>query len=149
MGAERWDEQVGSVAEEASRLLEALRLGTEGPVRPGADRSTPGPADGPGPEDEAGATGCSDPFCQWCPLCRTVSVVRGLSPETLTRLADLAGAAAGVLADLAAARRAAGPAPGGAGPAEGDTPARAPRARADQPIPVRDAGPRPEEADRG
>ena len=33
-----------------------------------------------------------------CPLCRTAEVVRSLSPETITRLADLATLAATVLA---------------------------------------------------
>jgi hypothetical protein len=39
--------------------------------------------------------------CTWCPVCRSVGVLRTVSPETLGRLADLAGAAATVLADLA------------------------------------------------
>ena len=39
--------------------------------------------------------------CTWCPVCRSVSALRGVSPETLSRLADLATAAATVLADLA------------------------------------------------
>ena len=39
--------------------------------------------------------------CTWCPVCRSVTLLRGVSPETLARLADLATAAATVLADLA------------------------------------------------
>lgn len=39
--------------------------------------------------------------CTWCPVCRSVTLLRGVSPETLGRLADLATAAATVLADMA------------------------------------------------
>lgn len=39
--------------------------------------------------------------CTWCPVCRSVTLLKGVNPETLGRLADLATAAATVLADLA------------------------------------------------
>lgn len=39
--------------------------------------------------------------CTWCPVCRSVTLLKGVSPETLGRLADLATAAATVLADMA------------------------------------------------
>ena len=130
MAAERWDEQVGSVADEAARLLESLRrsaaeaqaaagtsagtdggqaTGSTGADAPTAARASGSAGDptgrhpaglGSGPEGGA----AHDPFCTWCPLCRGAAVVRSLSPETLTRLADLAGVAASVLADLASAR---------------------------------------------
>ena len=163
MAAERWDEQVGSVADEAGRLLESLRrsaaeaqaaagptegtdggpatreAGAEGPAGGTADAADPGSGSGPGP---AGGTE-HDPFCTWCPLCRGAAVVRSLSPETLTRLADLAGVAASVLADLASARS--------TQTAEGaDAPAatRRPAPTASRPIPVRDAD-EPQEETRG
>jgi hypothetical protein len=140
---DRWDEQLGSVAEEAQRLLESLR-------RAGG---------GPGPEDDEGAPSapraaedrsaeeawvCTDPFCRSCPLCRTVAVVRGLSPETLRRLADLATVAAGVLVDLAGDRAGRPPDPpdGGAAQPAPERPAeRGPgsSAAAAQPITVRPA----------
>ena len=129
MGAERWDEQVGSVADEAGRLLESLRrsaaeAAAHAPPRastarmPRGRRSrgrltgcrAPSGADagcrcrrGP-PSPDAAA---HDPFCTWCPLCRGAAVVRSLSPETLARLADLASLAATVLTDLARSRPAA------------------------------------------
>ncbi|WP_392542329.1 hypothetical protein [Oryzobacter telluris] len=152
MGAERWDEQVGSVADEAARLLESLRR-TAAEAAAGADDgagSAPPPAadpadPGPGAASSE-APGCSDPFCQWCPLCRTSAVVRSLSPETLSRLADLAGVAAAVLADLASARtREAPAASSGATATEDDRADRPGRAR---PIPVRDADD-PQEDPRG
>ncbi len=110
MDADQWDEQVGSVADEAARLLESLRRAAreavppEGAAPAGAEREPHGRAQPD--EASAGATpGVEhDPFCQWCPLCRSAAVVRSLSPETLARLADLAAVAASVLADLAAGR---------------------------------------------
>ena len=161
MGAERWDEQVGSVADEAGRLLESLRRaaaeaaeqsadapgGTS--TRPAADgtEDTARPASGPGADDHGthdhgthdhdpltGGAAPHDPVCQWCPICRGAAVVRSLSPEPLRRLADLAAVAASVLADLATARAAAGPPDA---PAE-DTPRR-PAPATSRPIPVRDA----------
>jgi hypothetical protein len=144
-----WDEQVGSVAEEAQRLLESLRRagggdepgaaeGDERPDAAGDDEPRPAPA------DEEPWT-CTDPFCRSCPLCRTVAVVRGLSPETLRRLADLATVAAGVLSELAGerARRSteAAQEPGD----DGGPPSRS-RPAPVRPIPVRDAD---EDAPRG
>jgi len=153
VGAERWDEQVGSVADEATRLLESLRRsaadaapsppeGEDGPdsarPAPAAGSSRAGVPDGgmPGAGPAAGTDDDSrgaahDPFCDWCPLCRGAAVVRSLSPETLARLADLASFAATVLTDLAVSRSA-GP-PGSASstppdPGGGPTPA-APSAR--------------------
>ncbi len=157
MGAERWDEQVGSVADEAARLLESLRRAAADAAPDGSgasdasdesDESDPTgatrepSADDPGPQGGPGdGPGCSDPFCQWCPLCRTSAVVRSLSPQTLSRLADLAGVAAALLADLANARTGTEPADAPTAPED----ARAGRAR---PIPVRDADD-PQEDPRG
>ena len=170
MGAERWDEQVGSVADEAGRLLESLRRSAaEAAAHPPGDddpheTTTPdaGVPAGGSPAAAAGPdAGAHDPFCQWCPLCRGAAVVRSLSPETLTRLADLASLAATVLADLASRPGAQPPAAPGpdaepAGTASGGTPApRTPAARPrrttpapSRPIPVSDADD-PQEAPRG
>ena len=144
MGAERWDEQVGSVADEAGRLLESLRRsaaeaaerapqGEDGPdaAAPGSASGSPGSASAgmPGTGAAAGPDGAThDPFCTWCPLCRGAAVIRSLSPETLARLADLASLAATVLTDLAASRPTGPPAstddPDAAAPARGDEPSR-------------------------
>lgn len=167
MGADRWDEQVGSVADEVARLLESLRRSVEDPApaaggapadagsgaaAPVTDGPTGAPT-GDRPPGGAGATSQThggqadaqthDPFCAWCPLCRSAAVLRTLSPETLTRLADLAGVAATVLADLASTRA--------AGTTEGTSAAgdpRRPRAPESRPIPVHDADD-PQEAPRG
>lgn len=146
MGADRWDEQVGSVADEAAKLLESLRRTAEsagepaerGPGAPhaGDPTASDGGAEGAGEDGRpAPETGTHDPFCTWCPLCRTAEVVRSLSPETITRLADLASLAATVLADLASARTSGHPSDAGAGPHHRP----APRPSPSRPIPVRDA----------
>ncbi len=135
MDAEQWDEQVGSVADEAARLLESLRRAAreEPPADAGPEEAEREPPSRPG--------GDHDPFCQWCPLCRSAAVVRSLSPETLARLADLAAVAASVLSDLAVGREPAAPSDhpdrGGAseGPAARRRPASPPSAR---PVPVVD-----------
>lgn len=143
MGAERWDEQVGSVADEAGRLLESLRRSAAEAAAAAA--ASDGAAADPASEDPTtGETG-HDPVCQWCPICRGASVVRSLSPETLTRLADLAGVAASVLADLASARASADPTTSDA--SDVPVPRRA-EPPASRPIPVRDAGD-PQEAPHG
>ena len=161
MGAERWDEQVGSVADEAGRLLESLRRSAEAAAAAAAasPATDPHPTTAGGTPDGAGAPPASeqhdhehasplgggehDPVCQWCPICRGAAVVRSLSPETLTRLADLASVAAGVLTDLAGARASADPSAGTAPATRPPTPAATSR-----PIPVRDADD-PQEAPRG
>ena len=126
MGADRWDEQVGSVADEAARLLESLRrVTTEGDAH-GADGhrgERPGEHEHPGPEADSSSSRTPDaghdPVCQWCPLCRSAAVVRSLSPETLARLADLAVVAAGVLSDLADRQAPSGDGAEGTGPMSG------------------------------
>ncbi len=39
--------------------------------------------------------------CQWCPVCRGARFLQSVSPETISRLADLASFAAMALGDLA------------------------------------------------
>ena len=130
MTAQRWTDEVGTVADEAGRLLESLRragldaatapaqeAGASSGPEPSADPDVPSDADArgtrrPGTEPPGAAAGpsagegfsCDDPVCQWCPVCRASAVLRRLSPETLSGLSELAGFAATVLGDLAAAR---------------------------------------------
>lgn len=181
MAADRWDEQVGSVADEATRLLESLRRTAEASGRSADEEADDGAdeaADPPGPATRSpragmpsarvrdadgghgGAGGDApphDPTCTWCPLCRGVAVIRSLSPETLTRLADLAGLAATVLTDLASTRQPADPAASGTdraqSPGHGAAGGAASRPRRSHPAPsapiqVRDADD-PQEAPRG
>jgi len=101
----RLDAAVGSVAEEATRLLEALGRsqaprGDENASGPGETHASPGPDASERAEHVHVAMGDGQ-TCTWCPVCRSVTLLRGVSPETIGRLADLATAAATVLADLA------------------------------------------------
>ncbi|MDT0214836.1 hypothetical protein Q9R29_13160 [Rothia sp. ARF10] len=107
----RLDAAVGSVAEEAARLLEALGR----PQTPTDDTAATsnfhhGERSAPtGDEDAAGPEGSEHVHvamgdaqsCTWCPVCRSVTALRSVSPETLTRLADLATTAATLLGELA------------------------------------------------
>jgi hypothetical protein len=96
----RIDAAVGSVAEEATKLLEALGKSDQ--------------------EDHVHVPMGEAESCSWCPVCRGVTLLRGASPETLGRLADLATTAATVLADLASRHTESSPAadraPGDRGP---------------------------------
>lgn len=103
-------EEVGSVGEEAAKLLGALQdwanEHTGGPSggRPTAgagaasadDRSEDAPGHGHFPHGAGDA-----PECHWCPVCRTVHAVRTASPEVKAQLATagqaLLQAAAGLL----------------------------------------------------
>lgn len=95
--------EVGSLAEEAGKLIGALAgWAKEHGVEAGHGVS--GLADTMIQDlDEHLATGA--PECTYCPVCRTVHVVRQLSPEVKTHLASAASslmmAAAGVLATVA------------------------------------------------
>ncbi|MFC7492083.1 MULTISPECIES: hypothetical protein [unclassified Knoellia] len=118
----RLDAAVGSVAEEAARLLEAMGRGQ--PPRDERPSAAPRPEGPPHAGDETVppehvhvAMGDAE-TCTWCPVCRSVTLLRGVSPETLTRLADLATAAATVLADLASRHTEASSADSGRAPAD-------------------------------
>jgi hypothetical protein len=93
------EEPLGSVAEEAAKLLDAL----QGWAREGGGEAAGAAAAGLGGRlkdiDEHLATGGAE--CTWCPVCRAVAVVRQTSPEVRTHLATAASsllqAAAGLL----------------------------------------------------
>jgi hypothetical protein len=99
---------VGSVAEEAARLLDALGGWASTTHNPYAAK----PAS---PESDEGGRRCEScgaengmgqaVTCQLCPVCQGLTLLRSVRPETVDRLADLAGAVTEVLRDLAAARR--------------------------------------------
>jgi len=147
---------VGSVAEEAARLLDALggwagthgygagrdgadaasdKAGTNdadsaGKDSSGEDAGRPAPDATPEPPRRCehcgavpGAAAASS--CQWCPVCQGLDVLRSVRPETVERLADLAGAVATALRDVAARghgqqRPGAGTQAGGRGARPGD-----------------------------
>jgi hypothetical protein len=98
---------VGSVAEEVARLLDAVGGWASTAQATYAAQAAPSPE----PEPEAGTARCSAcgaenglgqaVVCQLCPLCQGIGLLRALRPETVDRLADLAGAVAATLRDLA------------------------------------------------
>lgn len=96
MSGDREEPDVGSVAEEAVKLLGALS---------GWAKETAG--DAGQALDQHLATGAAE--CTYCPICRTVHAVRELSPEVKTQFATAAtsflNAAAGLIADAASAPR--------------------------------------------
>ena len=92
-------EPLGSVGEEAAKLLQALQgwAKESGPEYVGVATAA---ADKLETINEHIASGGSD--CQYCPLCQAISLVRSTSPEVKAHLADAASsllqAAAGALA---------------------------------------------------
>lgn len=101
MTGEDGDDRVGSVAEEAVKLLGALQdWAREGDVAGTATQATSGAANALHDLNEHIATGGDD--CRYCPLCQVISAVRETSPEVKEHLAtaatSLMHAAAGVLA---------------------------------------------------
>ena len=123
---------VGSVAEEAARLLDALGGWAAGHGY-AADPPTSATAPGAGEETQAQAphrcptcgaeagTGQAV-VCQLCPVCQGIGLLRSVRPETVDRLADLAGAVAAALRDLASQRRADTPTPSGSSSGVQDIP---------------------------
>lgn len=99
---------VGSVAEEAARLLDALGGWASTTHNPYAAKPASPESDESGRRCEScGAeNGMGQAVtCQLCPVCQGLTLLRAVRPETVDRLADLAGAVTEVLRDLAAARR--------------------------------------------
>ena len=92
MSGDREDPDVGSVAEEAVRLIGALSDWAKDTV---------------GEVDRHLATGAAE--CAYCPICRAVHAARDLSPEVKTQLATAATtflhAAAGLMSGAAAGPR--------------------------------------------
>ena len=112
---------VGSVAEEAARLLDAVQgwAGSHG-YAGGPEPGESAPHDDPPDDTAAGAAhrcptcGAQDGagqavVCQLCPVCQGIGLLRSVRPETVDRLADLAGALAATLREVAASRRYATP----------------------------------------
>ena len=111
--AEQEGPVVGSVAEEAARLLEALGGWASTTQDAYAARAAADAAGAPADASEAhtqsrcescGAENGAGQavVCGLCPLCQGIGLLRSVRPETVDRLADLAGAMATALRDLAA-----------------------------------------------
>ena len=93
-------EDVGSVSEEAAKLLHALQDWAKESGTEYAGAAAEGAAAAMHRINEHVATGGAE--CTYCPVCRVISAVRGTSPEVKEHLSAAAGslmqAAAGLLA---------------------------------------------------
>lgn len=109
------DEPVGSVGEEAAKLLHALqdwaKDGGADAAAAAADAAT-GAASAWEQVNAHLATGGDD--CRYCPVCQVISAVRQTSPEVRAHLARAAASLAQAAAGLLATNVAGGP------PARGD-----------------------------
>lgn len=100
------DTSVGTVAEEAAKLLGAL----SGWARESGDGLYEGVQDGLSSiaEELHDHVSTESPECAWCPVCRTVAAVRQASPEVKAHLSSAASslmlAVSGLLAARAPAR---------------------------------------------
>lgn len=86
-----------SVEDEAAKLVESLKAAAR--ATPDSPAGTGAPRD-PGMSSPTTASAHSAQ-CQWCPVCRGARFLQSVSPETISRLADLASFAAMALGDLA------------------------------------------------
>lgn len=77
----------GSVADEAARLLEALRDAAATWQHGGDDHEHASPGDPPA-------------ACRVCPLCRVIAALQQVKPETVRHLADAAASLTAALSDL-------------------------------------------------
>lgn len=127
------DRPVGSVADEAARLADAVAAWSTGRSHgqppdgeasgdDGDDRTRPGgtaydrergggrrAGDGAAADDRCPECGQPragrDPVCRICPICQGIALLRSVRPETVDRLADLAAAVADSLRAVAEAGR--------------------------------------------
>ena len=79
-----------SVEDEAAKLVESLKAAAR--ATPDSPAGTGAPRD-PGMSSPTTASAHSAQ-CQWCPVCRGARFLQSVSPETISRLADLASFAA-------------------------------------------------------
>ncbi len=102
------DDAVGSVGEEAAKLLDALQDWAKAEDGGGAAAGVEGLVDGLADRwrtvNEHVATGGQD--CTYCPVCQAIHKVRGASPEVRTHLAVAASSLLQAAATLIEARAA-------------------------------------------
>jgi hypothetical protein len=97
-GSGRHDDPVGSLAEEAAKLLGAVSGWAK---EHGDGWSTLG-------DDLHEHLATGSPECTWCPICRTVSAFRQTSPEVRAHLASAASSLMMAVSGMMATRPASG-----------------------------------------
>lgn len=100
-------EEVGTLGEEARRLVQALTAWVENTsARPNAPTHVYAGdwADGPAPGERPTT-------CGYCPLCQAIALARGQKPEVVAKLVEAATAVLGALALLTDGPEAPVPAP--------------------------------------
>ena len=126
---------IGTVAEEAARLISAFAAMAQPTTATAHTTDDPSPYAGgpvqdpvsPDTEPDPGAppvcTACggvndgTPVACKLCPLCQGIALLRSVRPETVDRLADFASAVAATLRDMATQSRSSGRGPeSGSGP---------------------------------
>jgi hypothetical protein len=108
-------DRVGSVAEEAARLLGVFAAGMpDAHLLAAGSRVAGAPVDAHVcPEcghDPHAASATPDSVCRICPICRVLTVVKAISPETLEKIADVVDLLSDGLRGFAASRRSEAPA---------------------------------------
>ncbi len=103
-------DRVGSVAEEAARLLGVFVAGMPEAHLLAAGSRVAGepPPSQVCPEcghDPHAAAATNDSVCRICPICRVLTVVKSISPETLDKIADVVDLLSDGLRGFAASRR--------------------------------------------
>ena len=117
--------RIGTVAEEAARLIEDMaamarsRASRNQDPSPDADRQADHPEVADAPPGTSSAGVCihcgggpvgTPEACRLCPLCRGIALLRSVRPEIVEQLADLASVVTECLRDVVAQSRASGPA---------------------------------------
>jgi len=105
-GREQAAPPVGSVAEEAARLVEAFAAWSGTHAAADRARADDGAPEGSGQGRQCPTCGAQAGVgqaasCGVCPVCQGIAWLRTVRPETLDRLADLAGALTDTLREVA------------------------------------------------
>ncbi len=124
------DPTVGSVAEEAARLIGLLcgdpsgETARQAGMRAAAQSGTCPTCgrDASVGSAPVGADSSRDSNCRYCPVCHLIGFVRGISPEVIDRIADVVDLVGGGLRDLADSRRRSGAEPQPSPPSPADPP---------------------------
>jgi hypothetical protein len=142
---EQTQTRIGTVAEEAARLIEDMaamaRSRSSRSQDPTLEAHAPEVADAPpGTSSAGGCAHCgggpvgTPEACRLCPLCRGIALLRSVRPEIVEQLADLSSVVTECLRDMVAQSRASGSAsstrPASGSPSDGG--------RTTQDIPVHD-----------